>query len=84
MSDMIVAALAGAPGVRGSKRGYRCSECSAEVQLAPSGQAYVLVNKAHICCMQCFFEKHQEPYDVNILPGCIDELRAHFAWQTRN
>lgn len=80
----IVCALAAMPGVAGSKGGFFCGECGNEVQLAPSGRAYLAVNRCRLLCLVCFLAKQKTRCELHLLPGSIEELAAYVAQQRRN
>jgi hypothetical protein len=61
--------------VAGTRHGYRCSECSCELSVAPAGQKFLKENPhVPILCVDCAIAA--KPDRTEAAPGAIDELIA--------
>ncbi len=78
------------PGVEvpGSKRGYRCRDCKAELSIAPAGQGVLARDPAaETICVECALKLAAagEVDCFELAPGAAEELLKHlFQREHRN
>ena len=74
--------------VAGSKRGYRCCDCKAELTVAPAGQGVLARDPTwQTICLECaaVLAAAGEIGEVELAPGAAEELVTHlFNWSPRN
>ena len=85
---MNVARLKPGGEIPGSKRGYRCRDCKAELSIAPAGQGVLARDPAaETICVECALKLAAagEVECFELAPGAAEELLKHlFQREHRN
>jgi hypothetical protein len=61
--------------VEGTRHGYTCHQCGAELSLAPAGQKFLCENPGvRVSCVECAMAS--KPDSIEAAPGAIEEMIA--------
>ncbi len=59
----------------GTRGGYFCSKCRAEVTASPTTQVALLVSAIPLICTVCWKRQAKPGDEIGLVPGAVQEIR---------